>query len=134
MKMTTAFFVPMTKIPTTTHQQKKVAIRFGKPIFYEPQELKDARAIMMGYLSPHVPATPYKRSVRLMVKWCFPLQAKTKEGQWKTTKPDLDNSLKLVQDCMTKLKFWSDDSIVVSLMAEKVFSEPSGIYIQIDEV
>ena len=37
------FFLPMEKIPTTTHQQKKVNVRNGKPIFYEPEELKNAR-------------------------------------------------------------------------------------------
>ena len=42
--MVTEFFLPMKKIPTTTHQQKKVNARFGKPIFYEPAELKNARA------------------------------------------------------------------------------------------
>ena len=32
--MVIEFFLPMKKIPTTTHQQKKVTARFGKPIFY----------------------------------------------------------------------------------------------------
>ncbi len=37
------FFVPMKKIPRTTHQQKQVHVVHGKPIFYEPNDLKLAR-------------------------------------------------------------------------------------------
>lgn len=32
------FFMAM-NVPTTTHQQKKVRVVKGKPIFYEPQDL-----------------------------------------------------------------------------------------------
>ena len=49
------FFLPMQKIPTTTHQQKKVNVRFGKPIFYEPEDLKNARAKFESLLAQHVP-------------------------------------------------------------------------------
>ena len=34
------FFVPMKKIPTTTHQQKKVAVVNGKPKFYDTDNLQ----------------------------------------------------------------------------------------------
>ena len=49
------FFLPMQKIPTTTHQQKKVNVQFGKPIFYEPEDLKNARAKFESLLAQHVP-------------------------------------------------------------------------------
>ena len=41
------FFLPIIP-PTVTHQEKKVAVKNGKPIFYEPPELKDARAKAFG--------------------------------------------------------------------------------------
>ena len=44
------FFLPMEKIPTTTHQQKKVNVRNGKPIFYEPEELKTLEQNLRVYL------------------------------------------------------------------------------------
>ena len=40
--MSIEFFLPMQRIPTTTHQQKKVNVRFGKPILYEPEDLNNA--------------------------------------------------------------------------------------------
>lgn len=50
----TEFFMPMKKVPTITHQQKQVAVVNGKPVFYEPDELKAARAKLMAHLGQHV--------------------------------------------------------------------------------
>lgn len=130
----TEFFMPLKKVPTTTHQTKAVRVVNGKPNFYEPDDLKRARALLMAHLGQHVPKKKYKGPVRLFVKWCFPITGKRKNGEWKTTRPDIDNSQKLLFDCMTDLGFWQDDSLVVSLIAEKFFAELPGIYIKIEEV
>ncbi|MED1786173.1 RusA family crossover junction endodeoxyribonuclease [Brevibacillus laterosporus] len=132
--MMTEFFMPMKKVPTVTHQQKKVAIVNGQPVFYEPPELKAARAKLMAHLGQHTPENPYTQRVRLIVKWCFPITGKAADGQYKHTKPDIDNSQKLLFDCMTDLKFWKDDALVVSLIAEKFWAMLPGIYIRIEEV
>lgn len=127
------FFLPMGKIPTTTHQQKKVNVRNGKPIFYEPEELKNARAKFESLLARHVPPDKLKGPVRLTVKWCFPMIKGARTGQYKTTKPDTDNLQKLFKDCMTKLGFWKDDAQVASEIAEKFWSEVVGIYVRVEE-
>lgn len=132
--MPTEFFMPMKKVPTTTHQQKQVAVVDGKPVFYEPAELKAARAKLMANLGQHVPAKAYVRPVRLMVKWCFPITGKHGNGEYKATRPDIDNSQKLLFDCMTDLGYWKDDALVVSLIAEKFWAELPGIYVKIEEL
>ncbi|BFH16522.1 RusA family crossover junction endodeoxyribonuclease [Paenibacillus melissococcoides] len=132
--MTTEFFMPMKKVPTVTHQQKQVTVVNGKPVFYEPDELKAARSKLLAHLGRHVPDKPYTGPVRLIVKWCFPLTGKRQDGEYKVTKPDIDNSQKLLFDCMTDLGFWKDDALVVSLVAEKFWAKLPGIYIRIDEV
>ncbi len=132
--MTTEFFMPMKKVPTVTYQQKQVTVVNDKPVFYEPAELKAARAKLMAHLGQHVPKQTYTRPVRLIVKWCFPMTGKSADGQYKHTKPDIDNSQKLLFDCMTDLKFWKDDAVVVSLIAEKFWAKLPGIYIRIEEV
>lgn len=132
--MMTEFFMPMKKVPTITHQQKQVTVTDGKPVFYEPQELKVARANLMAHLGQHVPERKYKGPVRLFVKWCYPMTGKRSNGQYKTTKPDIDNSQKMLQDCMTDLGYWTDDSLVVSLVAEKFWADMPGIYIRIEEL
>lgn len=132
VKMTIEFFMPM-KPPTCTHQQKQVTVINGKPVFYEPDDLKAARAKLMAHLGKHVPDKKYAGPVRLITKWCFP-KGKHKDGQWKTTKPDTDNLQKLLKDCMTDVGFWTDDVLVVSEIAEKFWAERPGIYIKIEEL
>ncbi|MDF2538863.1 MAG: endodeoxyribonuclease RusA [Herbinix sp.] len=126
------FFLPM-KPPTVTHQEKQVHVVNGKPVFYEPPELKAARVKLAAHLSGHVPAHKYKGPVRLVVKWCFS-RGKHRDGEYKTTKPDTDNLQKLLKDVMTGLKFWADDALVASEIIEKFWAEIPGIYISISEL
>lgn len=128
--MTIEFFIPM-QPPTVTHQEKKVRVVNGKPKFYEPAELKAARAKLQAYLAKHVPAEMYTGAVRLVTKWCFPVTGKHRDGEYKTTKPDCDNLQKLLKDVMTSLGYWKDDALVASEVAEKFWAELPGIYIAI---
>lgn len=133
--MTTEFFIPM-KIPTVTHQQKQVRIVSGKPVFYEPDNLKAARAKFMAHLGKHTPKTKYTRAIRVIVKWLFPIPKtqKYREGQWKTTKPDTHNMNKLLFDVMTDLGYWTDDALVASEIIEKFWADIPGIYIKIENL
>ncbi|OPA76973.1 hypothetical protein BVG16_15775 [Paenibacillus selenitireducens] len=130
----TEFFMPMKKVPTVTAQQKQVTVINNKPVFYEPDELKTARAKLMAYLGQNVPKVKYTGPVRLIVKWCFPLVKGREDGQYKHTKPDTDNLQKLLKDCMTDCGYWKDDALVVSEIVEKFWATLPGIYIKIEEV
>ena len=44
--------------PTVTAQEHKVIVRNGKPVFFDPPELKAARAKLTAYLSQHRPDQP----------------------------------------------------------------------------
>lgn len=127
------FFLPIIP-PETTHQQKKVHVVNNNPVFYEPSDLKAARSKLMAHLAKHVPEVRMSGPVRMTIKWCFPIVGDHTNGEYKYTKPDLDNSNKLIQDCLTKLNFWKDDSYVVSLIAEKFWSDIPGIYIRIEAI
>ncbi len=131
--MRTELFMLMVP-PTKTHQQKKVTVVNGKPIFYEPTELKAARSKLMAHLGQHVPAKKYTTAVRLVTKWCFPLTGQHQDGEYKTTKPDTDNLQKLLKDVMTDLGYWTDDALVASEIIEKFWASRPGIYISIEEV
>lgn len=127
------FFLPMIP-PTTTHQQKQVTVRNGKPVFYEPNELKAARSKLMAHLGKHVPDKEITGGVHLTVKWLFPIKGKHEDGEYKLTKPDTDNLNKLLKDCMTDLKFWKDDALVASELIQKFWAETPGIFIQIERL
>ena len=126
------FFLPMVP-PTATHQEKKWRVVDGKPVSYEPPEVRAAREKLTAYLAPHRPASPMEGPVRLVVKWCFP-RGRHADGEYRISRPDTDNLQKLLKDCMTALGFWRDDAQVASEIAEKFWAEVPGIYLCAEEI
>lgn len=119
--------------PTVTAQEKKVMVIKGKPIFYEPDNVKEAKKELIKHLRPFVPKEPFIGPLSLKVQWIFEKGTKHKHQEWRDTKPDTDNLEKLLKDCMTKLRFWEDDAQVVMEHVEKYWSnEPVGLSIEIE--
>ena len=131
--MKTEFFLHILP-PTKTHQEKQVTVVKGKPVFYEPPELLAVRQKFQAYLSKHIPEKKYTGAIRLLTKWCFPISGKHEDGEYKTSKPDTDNMVKLLKDVMTELKYWTDDAQVASEIIEKFWAKVPGIYISIEEL
>lgn len=128
------FFLQMTP-PTATAQEKQVRVVNGRPLFYDPAPVKEARRTLTAHLLPHRPAKPLTGAVALSAVWLFPKGRSHKNGEWRVTKPDTDNLQKLLKDCMTRCGFWRDDAQVVRESVEKRWSdEPSGIYIEIESL
>lgn len=80
---------------------------------------------LMALLGPYQPVQPMQGPLLLGVKAYMPIPA-SRPNKWKalarkgvvrpTTKPDLDNLLKHVKDCLSRLRFWEDDKIVVGYL------------------
>jgi len=130
--MRTEFFLPMIP-PTKTHQQKKARCVNGKPVLYEPAELKAVRSKLTAHLGKHVPEHRYTGAVRLITKWLYP-RGKHQDGEYKITPPDTDNIVKMPKDVMTDLGYWKDDAQVASEIIEKFWSDIPGIYIAIESL
>lgn len=128
----TQFFMDM-EPPRTTHQTKRVSVVNGKPHHYEDPKLKAARSKLMAHLAKHSPPEKMTGPVRVVTKWLFP-KGKQPDGAWKTTRPDVTNLQKLLEDCMTDTGFWLDDSQVVSSIVEKFWAERPGIYVEITKL
>lgn len=80
----------------------------------------------------HIPPEPYTGALRVVVKWCFPVKAKHRDGEWHTNKPDADNLCKALYDIMSRLGFWKDDRQIASSITEKFWAEIPGIYVRIE--
>lgn len=130
--MVTEFFMAMNP-PTVTHQEKQVHVVKGRPVFYDPPELKVAKDKLLSHLYKYQPEKPYECGVRLVTKWLFP-KGKHPDGEYRITKPDTDNLQKLLKDCMTMRGFWKDDALVASEIVEKFWADIPGIYIRIEEL
>jgi Holliday junction resolvase RusA-like endonuclease len=128
--MLTEFFVAMNP-PTTTAQMHKIT-RKGQ--FYDPPELKAAKAKLEAHLAGHVPEKRYTGPIALSVMWCFDSHGRHPDGEWKTTRPDTDNLQKALKDIMTKLGFWTDDALVVREVIEKRWANVPGLLIRIEAV
>lgn len=127
------FFMPMLP-PTVTAQEHKVTVVNGRPKFYDPPEVADAKSKLTAALAQHHIETPFASAVRLVVKWLFPVSGCHRNGEYKTTRPDTDNLQKMLKDCMTKCGFWKDDALVVSEIVEKFWSDIPGIWIRIEDI
>ena len=138
------FFLPMIP-PTVTHQEHKFKIVKEKVVVYEPPRLKDARQKFMACLKAqkhNIPGWdflfPLEGPVRLVTKWIWPCDCAEGEthrvGEWKTTKPDTDNLIKLFKDCMTRCHYWHDDAQVCSEITEKFYGSKPGIYVRVEQI
>jgi Holliday junction resolvase RusA-like endonuclease len=71
--------------------------------------------------------------VKLIFQYPYPRGKTQKDKLYKTTRPDLDNLIKLVMDSMNELIFY-DDNQVVRLESEKIYSDKQGIDIKVREL
>lgn len=126
MKIT--LFIPGAP-PTVTHQEKKVRVVRGKPQFYEPAELKAARAYFRDWAATKTPEQPMRGAVELNVLWGFPVTKGHRNGEPKITKPDTDNLMKLLKDCLTAAGWWKDDAQVWDERSVKVYADVPGVMI-----
>lgn len=125
------FFVPLRRIPSATHQMKKIAVVHGKPHTYEPPAVRETRALFMAHFAKYRPEKPLEGSLCLVTKWIYPPTKLHPEFTWKSTKPDTDNLVKMLKDVLTTLGFWKDDAQVASETIQKFYQEKSGIYVLI---
>lgn len=89
---------------------------------------------MTAHLAGHIPEKKYTGALRVVIKWCFSITGKHKDGEYKITKPDTHNLNKLLFDVMTDLKYWKDDALVASEIIEKFWAERPGIYVCIENL
>lgn len=133
------FEFDLPKRPTTTSQQKGVSFQGGKPHFYEKSKVKAQRAlykaeIRSAFARAGIPIPFFKAEVAASITFCFENKTKRLWGHYKPTKPDVDNSVKLLLDVLGDLHFWRDDAQVVALNIEKFYDEKSRIKIRLEEV
>ena len=60
--------------------------------------------------------------------------SRKQRGHWKTSKPDLDNIVKLVKDALNGIA-WADDAQVARLLdCKKIYGEKQGLLISFGEL
>lgn len=130
--MTLDFFIPMKSIPTVTAQEKGINFKTGR--VYTKPEVLEVKQKFRAALAPKCPEEPISGAIFLRVYWLFPETANHKSGEYKITKPDTDNMIKLLKDVMTELGYWYDDAQVAVETQSKIYSNVPGIDIHIENL
>jgi len=117
-----------------TSQQKGISFRRG--IVYTKAAVKAEMRRIMATASKHSPAAPLEGPVLVVAAVYFPLTealmqkhadqlAELEFSTWKTTKPDADNTGKLIVDALAKCGFFKNDSqVCVAIFAKGYATVP----------
>ena len=126
------FFVELDHIPSTTAQQKGYNRYTGQ--FYTKKRVEDIKSLYACILKAHKPAVPLTGALRLTVKFYYPVKRPHKDGEPKITRPDTDNMIKLLKDTATLCDFWTDDAQIADERVVKAYSDPSGIWFEVEQI
>lgn len=120
--MTVKMTIPI--VPKAQMRARHGVVNGFSRTYKDPKQAKEEQ-VLMACLVQFVPAVPLDGQLLLGVKAFLPIPA-SKPKIWKasarsgiirpTVKPDLDNLLKHVNDCLTMLRFWQDDKQVVGFL------------------
>lgn len=97
--------------------------------------MKETRETYQALLSFKKPMKqPLDGAIEMHIKWIFPRTKVHKTGQWKITKPDLDNMNKAIQDSLQTCGYIANDSRIARLLCEKGYGEKGRIIIELQEI
>lgn len=112
-----AFFIRCNP-PKATAQQKGIVVVGGKPRHFKKKHVREAESDLLSLLSPHRPNGAAEGPVMLSVLWIYPWRsAEPRKNRAlgflpSDKRPDSDNILKMLKDCLGRLHYWGDDSQV----------------------
>ncbi len=137
------FFIPCIP-PKSTHQASQRIMKrrdgtqfVGKFASSKGKKVQDELLILLREFAPPAPCSV---ALRVSVEWTYPWRkSETKKNKALgylpcTTRPDCDNLFKLLGDCMTRLGYWMDDSLIADLRFRKGWGDKAGIGIKIEEL
>jgi Holliday junction resolvase RusA-like endonuclease len=113
----------------------RAAVRNGHAIAYKAAKQRHAEDSLIALMRQYRPVEPISGPVMLLVtaympipqSWSKKRRLEAVEGTvYHDKRPDVDNLLKQVADCMTQLSFWNDDTQVAEVTAKKVYSVNPG--------
>lgn len=113
-------------VPTLTHQNGiKPARRGDKAIIHKTRELENLEAFYVAHMKDKAPKKPWNCPIYLKTQWYFK-RPKSQKGKFKITKPDTDNLVKTLKDCMKQAGYFKDDALVVAETTIKFWTDENS--------
>jgi Holliday junction resolvase RusA-like endonuclease len=115
-------------------------VRNGHASVYDKGTAESWKSDIALAARTYLPRSPLDCPLRLTVAFFFPrpvrlFRKSDPDGAIPhTAKPDADNALKAVMDCLTAIGMWRDDALVCSTVVEKFYAaktQAPGAVIQI---
>jgi len=109
---------------------------------YTPGKTREYENSVISQALPYKPDIPLNIPLAVKLRFYFPIPSSaTKKFKTKaitelvpvTKKPDLDNCVKAILDPLNTI-FWTDDKLIVEILAKKFYSERPRIEVFIKEV
>jgi Holliday junction resolvase RusA-like endonuclease len=112
-------------IEPTAQMRARACVRGRHATTYKDKKQASRENAIMAYIAQHVPVEKLAGPLQLRVT-AYMTVPKSKPRKWRegaiageirpTTKPDLDNLIKQVKDCLTQMGVWEDDKLVVGYL------------------
>lgn len=106
----------------TAQKRARHTVRKGFSVTYKDPAQRDNEESIKAFLALNSPQKPLPGPLILTVKaflpvpnsWARVKKEKAFSGELRPiTKPDLDNLVKNIKDCLTQMRYWEDDKQVV---------------------
>lgn len=131
------FHIPI--VPKAQRRARHGRLNNGHSITYKDSAQRQAEGDLISLMRPYVPEKPFEKNVTIDIVAVFPTpkswsKKKKNDPGAMITKPDVDNLIKQVLDCMTILRFWNDDCQVDYIGVSKHYESEElkvGWYIDI---
>lgn len=103
-------------------------------VAYTDKKTRDAEENFIAQSIKYKPETPLENALKLHLVFATikPKSKPKKVVHW-TTRPDLDNFIKLVKDSLNKI-FWNDDSQIVEVHAKKIYDTECYTDVHIEQI
>lgn len=112
----------------------------GRPMFFKNQKAQSAENDLTLLCAQYRPNEPIQGAITLKIDFVFPWRKSEPKKRIAlgsaphTSKPDCSNLVKMIEDCLTKLGFWTDDGQVADLHVTKDWGDRVGISVAISEI
>ena len=123
--------LPLGRIPTGTAQQKRMNRKTGA--FFNSNNIASAKMFYTFYINMEKLKAkidePFTGPVAVSIDFHYKAQRKKDIGTPRTKRPDLDNAVKLIIDCMMKCGLIKDDSQIFILNISKSWRSSESVRI-----